>query len=196
MIQHLRGKKIFNEDHVCVIDVQGVGYEIQVSAFSAEDFANANEVAAWVYTAVKEDSIQLFGFSTRLEREFFVALMKVNGLGPKSALHVLSTVRPAKLAQLIESKDVAGLSALPKIGKKTAEQMILTLKGKLPTLQSGSVTGHFAPLGAKQEVHSALINLGFRLGDVESFIENLPSDVTVEQGVRAGLSALANEKGG
>ncbi|MEZ4871745.1 MAG: Holliday junction branch migration protein RuvA [Bdellovibrionales bacterium] len=131
MIGFIRGKVIEINESDILIDVQGVGYELHCSQSSIKDVAGHEFVKMYVYTHVREDIIQLFGFSTALEKQMFLSLNKVNGIGPKMATAVLSAAPVATLFSYIESEDVKGLSSLPKIGKKKAEQIILSLRGKL-----------------------------------------------------------------
>jgi Holliday junction DNA helicase RuvA len=132
----------------------------------------------------------------------FNSLLKVNGVGPKMAIKILSAARMKDLAQMIESGDVKALSSLPKVGKKTAEQLILSLKGKLVIGTDGSGESakptdksKTAPLprfsGTRADILSALVNLGFRLQDAEKVVGDLPEEIELQQGVRQGLQALS-----
>jgi holliday junction DNA helicase RuvA len=139
----------------------------------------------YVHTHVREDQITLFGFSKKAEKELFISLNKVNGVGPKMAQKILSGAPLTHLVEMIDQEDVAGLSRLPKVGKKTAEQIVLTLKGKLHV--DFDLTG---PTGARKDIVSALTNLGFKLNDVEKVVNQFSPDVTMEEGVKRGLAAL------
>ncbi len=189
MIGYLRGKIIEVLSDTALIDVHGVGYEIHASANTLNDFQAllGNDIIVWVHTHVREDALVLFGFHGKEEKNLFLSLLKVNGVGPKMALSILSGGRPSQIQELIESGNAKGLSALPKVGKKTAEQIILTLKGKLVSADSG--------IQAKSEAHteitSALLNLGYKAQVVDQFVSSLPSDVSLEDGVRKGLQTLS-----
>lgn len=206
MIGFLRGKLMDGaaaglSDDAVVIDVGGVGYEVTCSSNTLGDFASGGEVQVWVQTQMREDSLTLFGFSTQLEKRMFNSLLKVNGVGPKMAIKILSAASMDQLSAMIEAGDVKALSALPKVGKKTAEQLILALKGKLvlapekEVAKSKKTAGQDRLIakfnGARAEVLSALVNLGFRLPEAEKVVEDLPESIEIEEGVRRGLQALS-----
>jgi Holliday junction DNA helicase RuvA len=215
MIGYLRGRTIATisegVEGVITLDVGGVGYELTCSANTLDDVLmlggktpDGAEIHLWVQTQLREDSLALFGFSTPLEKRMFNSLLKVNGVGPKMAIKILSAATLESLAGMIEAGDVKALSNLPKVGKKTAEQLILSLKGKLvlsPVEGSNGngrkskdaakafVVGRFD--GSRAMVLSALMNLGFRQQEVEAVVEQLATEVDVESGIRQGLQALA-----
>ena len=127
----------------------------------------------------------------------FMALLKVNGVGPKMALHVLSGGTIGQIQAMIEQEDVKALAKLPKVGKKTAEQMVLTLKGKLVLTDKGAHVAAGASLSSQlsfghREISSALINLGFRAADVEKVVTQMPKEIELQEGIRQGLSALTS----
>lgn len=195
MIGYLRGRVRDLTDETMILDVQGVGYEVFCTQRLLDhSLGRMGDLAElWISTHVREDAFNLFGFESRDEKNFFLTLLKVNGVGPKLALNALSGATADEIARLIENEDVKALTKLPKVGKKTAEQMILTLKGKLvsqDTLKGGegpAITGL-----AAREVASALVNLGFRPVDVDKVVAKLPKDITFEEGVRQGLAALTS----
>jgi Holliday junction DNA helicase RuvA len=200
MIGFLRGSVIDRHDEGCVLDVNGVGYELSCSATTLDDTLASDDVRLWVHTAVREDAITLYGFSTSVEKQMFLSLLKVNGVGPKMAIKILSAAPTSQLSQMIEAGDVKALSGLPKVGKKTAEQLILSLKGKLvistePATSSAKKkpVASFAPKfsGVRADVLSALVNLGFRLADAEVVVSDLPEEIDLQTGVRTGLQALS-----
>ncbi len=189
MIARLRGELAeINGDHL-VLWSGSVGYELLCSQETLQSAREEKSLSMqfFVYTHVREDSLQLFGFWTAAEKSVFLHLLKVNGIGPKMALNILSGTQTPRLLQLIENEDVKGLSQLPKVGKKTAEQMILTLKGKL-ILAEASV----GKSTAQRDLFSALVNLGFKAQDVERVIEDLPKDLSLQDGIRESLSALTH----
>ena len=203
MIGFLSGKIIDRFEEGLILDVGGVGYELSCSGSTLGDVALSEDVRLWVHTSVREDAITLFGFSTALEKRMFLSLIKVNGVGPKMASKILSGASLEQLTHMIEASDVKGLSNLPKVGKKTAEQLILSLKGKL-VLEPISEGAGSAPVGgkpksalptrftgARSDVLSALVNLGFRLQEAEKVVGDLPDDIDVQNGVRQGLQALS-----
>ena len=115
-----------------ILDVQNVGYEV----FTPSNPQTGEYIELWIYTHVREDTFALYGFLDEKEKEVFVSLIGINGVGPKSALGILSALPYTQLMEQIESEDLTALCQLPKIGKKTAGQMILSLKGKWPSLKT------------------------------------------------------------
>jgi Holliday junction DNA helicase RuvA len=205
VIGYLKGNVIERAEETLILEVGGVGYELHCSANTLDDLtsgAAATLVQAWVHTHVREDALMLFGFSTPLEKRMFISLIQVNGVGPKMAIKILSGATLAHLAQMIDQGDVKGLSGLPKVGKKTAEQLILTLKGKLVLVDEepralkgakGQATVSQRLGTLRGEVISALVNLGFRAQDVERVVADFPADIELQQGVRQGLKALTGQ---
>lgn len=210
MIAQLKGYITEVSPDSAILDVNGVGYEIFCSLNTLAELQNElvggvgatskppKPVQVYVYTHVREDVLQLFGFATKTEKQLFTTLLKVNGIGPKMASNILSGASVEQIFAMIEAEDVKSLSKLPKVGKKTAEQMILALKGKL-VIQEAEVTKKpTAATMAKQlsasqrEIASALVNLGFRPQDVDTVISQLPKDIDLQEGIRQGLSALGS----
>jgi holliday junction DNA helicase RuvA len=189
MIAYLRGKLLEVTSDSAVLDVQGVGYEASCPAGTLDELRLqiGQELRLWIYTHVREDALQLFGFSSRQEKEVFISLLKVNGVGPKSALAVLSGAKYDKIISFIESGDAKALSNLPKVGKKTAEQIILTLQGKLVRVENAKSKRS----ENLEKIQFALVNLGFKSQSVEEFLTGLPADITVEEGIRRGLTNLS-----
>lgn len=194
MIGYLKGTLVEVAADSALIDVGGVGYEILGSSNTLSDMQNLlnKEVIVWIHTHVREDAFQLFGFIAKEEKNLFLSLLKVNGVGPKMALSILSGGRVEQLHEMIESGNAKALSSLPKVGKKTAEQIILTLKGKLVFLEKEMAGGKKKPLGIHSEITSALLNLGFKPLAVEQFVSTLPKEAKLEEGVRKGLAALSS----
>jgi Holliday junction DNA helicase RuvA len=193
MIGYLKGILVEVTPDAALIDVGGVGYEILASGNTLSDLQSlmSKEIIVWVHTHVREDAFQLFGFIDKEEKNLFLSLLKVNGVGPKMALSILSGGRVAQIHEMIESGNAKALSSLPKVGKKTAEQIILTLKGKLVLIEKTQAPGKKKHTGTHSEITSALLNLGFKPLAVEQFVETLPKDADLEEGVRKGLAALS-----
>jgi Holliday junction DNA helicase RuvA len=199
MIGYLNGKIIeVTSDHA-IIECQGVGYEVFGSIDFLSELADQKGLAkgplsVWIHTQVREDAITLYGFLNKRSKMFFLSLLKVNGVGPKMAVNIMSGGSVDSLMSLIESEDAKALSKLPKVGKKTAEQIILTLKGKLVKLddETGQKTAlkSNALAGSHREISSALINLGFRSQDVDRVLVDFPKEIELEEGIRTALSAL------
>lgn len=189
MIGFLQGRPIPGEGDEWILLVQGVGYELHCSRNTLDDFEGKEFVEVWVHTHVREDALMLFGFSSTLEKQVFLSLLKVTGIGPKSALNILSASRLSELLRLIEEGDAKALSKLPKVGKKTAEQIILTLQGKLVRVDQPQAPVKSA---AREQIVTALLNLGFRLQEVEKVVEQLDPNVEVQEGLRQSLGALTS----
>lgn len=187
-----------SEDHF-VLMCNGVGYDISASAQTLMDVQvlMGQSLKVWIHTHVREDAFQLFGFLTKPEKEFFLMLLKVNGVGPKMALSIMSGARLSLIQEWIEASDAKALSSLPKVGKKTAEQIILTLQGKLVRIETAASGKSKTVTPKLPEVHrqisSALVNLGFKVQSVDQFIATLGMNVTIEEGVREGLKQLSGQ---
>ncbi len=193
MIGYLKGKVAEVTPDAALIDVNGVGYEILASANTLMDLQAllSKEVIVWIHTHVREDAFQLFGFHAKEEKSLFLSLLKVNGVGPKMALSILSGGRVAQIHEMIESGNAKALSSLPKVGKKTAEQIILTLKGKLVLIEKDEPAGKKKASNLHPDISSALLNLGFKPLAVEQFVSTLPKDAGLEDSIRKGLAALS-----
>ena len=131
MIGRLKGVVESREAETCLLDVGGVCYELTCSLQTIDTLVLGERVRLEVFTHVREDQLALFGFATVLEKELFMALLSVNGVGPKMAIKILSAAPVSHIARSVEAGDVKALSLLPKVGKKTAEQLVVSLKGKL-----------------------------------------------------------------
>ncbi len=188
MISFLSGQVIDNEEGVLTLLCRGVGYEVTCSSNTVSDLEGRKIVQLWIYTHVREDSFHLFGFTTKVEKKLFMSLIKVNGIGPKLAIQILSGASLDHIIDSIEAKDVKALTQLPRVGKKTAEQMILTLKGVLIMDKKQQIAVEPKP---HKEILSALTNLGFRSSEVEEVVLTLPRDIDFEQGVRESLRLLS-----
>jgi holliday junction DNA helicase RuvA len=181
-------------DHM-VLKVNGVGYEISATTQTLSDaqVLIGQNLSLWIHSHIREDAFTLFGFITRPEKEFFMQLLKVNGIGPKMALTAMSGAPMAQIQSWIEAGDAKALSGLPKIGKKTAEQIVLTLQGKLVIIETKGKAGIKAKPETHRQIASALVNLGFKQTLVEQFIESVPSTASIEDGVRQGLQKLSGQ---
>jgi Holliday junction DNA helicase RuvA len=206
MIAQLKGFITEVTPESAILDVNGVGYEVVCSLNTLAELQAdlmggagattkpSKPVLIQTYTHVREDILQLFGFASKTEKQLFTTLLKVNGIGPKMAINILSGASVDQLMTMIESEDVKALSKLPKVGKKTAEQMILALKGKLVIHETegkkaASKAGPQLSL-SQREISSALVNLGFRPVDVEKVVSQMPNHIDLQEGIRQGLSAL------
>jgi Holliday junction DNA helicase RuvA len=197
MIAFLTGRLIEKHPNRVIVDVGGVGYDVQVplSTFYALGDAGA-DVALRVHTHVREDALALFGFATPLELALFERLIAISGIGPRLALAVLSGIEPAELVRAVRGQDLARLTAIPGIGKKTAERISLELKHRLTPAIEAEAGAVLAPAGERSvsgDVLSALLNLGYQRGPAEKAIAaivNTRPDVSVEQCLREALRVM------
>ncbi len=165
MIAHLRGKLIAKRPNQAIVETGGVGYDVTISvpAFS-ELPAAGNEVALHIHTHVREDAIALFGFLRAEEKQLFEKLISVSGIGPKLAITILSGMAAAEMVSAIRGNDVARLTRIPGIGKKTAERMVLELRDKLEGFGAAPAV---AATPAEEDVLSALVNRGYQRAAAE-----------------------------
>jgi Holliday junction DNA helicase RuvA len=171
MIAHLRGRLLIKHPNQAIVDVGGVGYEITITVPTFSELAEAGqEVALHIHTHVREDQISLFGFLRPEEKRLFEKLMTVSGIGPKLAVTILSGMPVGDLIGAIRAGDVARLTKVPGIGKKTAERMVLELREKLEELRTAAIAP--PPLNAvADDVLSALVNLGYQRPQSEKAVE-------------------------
>ncbi|GFO56013.1 Holliday junction ATP-dependent DNA helicase RuvA [Geomonas sp. Red276] len=197
MIALLTGKLAYKAPDYIILDVNGVGYRVQIPFSTYYSLpAEGSPVSLQIYTSVKEDAINLYGFRTHEEKELFQLLIGVSGIGPKLANGILSNSEPSELAESLVAGNLARLSAIPGIGKKTAERMVLELKEKVKKLGMAQPQPASAPVAAKQEVRddvlSALINLGYKESVVQKAIAEIKisEDATVEAVLKQALKIL------
>jgi len=197
MIAFLRGRLLEKHPNRVVVDVGGVGYDVHVPVSSFYGLGEPGaEASLRIHTHVREDVIALFGFVTALELQLFERLIAVNGIGPRLALAVLSGIEPPDLVQAIQRADVVRLTAIPGIGKKTAERVVLELKDKVGTLVVTSPAAEApATHGAmRDDLLSALLNLGYHRPAAEKALDRVleqEPESTFEQALRAALKHLS-----
>lgn len=195
MIGKITGKLLEKHPPQVLIDVAGVGYELDVPMSTLYVLPHAGEmVALYTHFVVREDAQLLFGFASRSERETFRKLIKVTGIGAKIALAVLSGMTGDELATAVERDDAARLAKVPGIGKKTAERLILELRGKLAgtTALQANATGLFAPPASTlDDISNALLALGYNEREAATTTKALPPDISVNDGIRMALKSLA-----
>jgi Holliday junction DNA helicase RuvA len=168
MIAHLRGKLLSKHPNQVVVEACGVGYEVNISVPTFSELpANASEVALHIHTHVREDVIALYGFLRPAEKMLFEKLMTVSGIGAKLAITILSGMEADEMAGAIRGNDVARLTRIPGIGKKTAERMVLELRDKLPAAAGTSTATMPAMSVMEEDVLSALLNLGYQRAAAE-----------------------------
>lgn len=195
MIGHLRGRIASKHPPQLVVDVGGVGYEVEapMSTFYGLPAVGA-EVSLHTHLVVREDAHVLFGFGTERERSLFRELIKVSGVGPRIALGILSGVSADEFHRCVEAQDVASLTRVPGIGRKTAERLIVEMRDRLKSLGGAA----FAPAGggaaasAQAEAFSALVALGYKPAEVTRLLQGLDPSVTgTEDMIRHALKAAA-----
>jgi holliday junction DNA helicase RuvA len=183
VIARLRGKRAGLSAAGLVLDVNGVGYLVQATPSVLRQ--DGGELTVETYMHVREDALQLYGFASAEERDMFVHLLSVNGVGPKVALAIVSGSTPAELRRAIALEDTARFEAIPGIGKKTAQRVVLELKEKLGTFVESAEPVH--DLMARE----ALIELGWSLMDAERALAGVDPDLPIEEQVRAALRKAA-----
>lgn len=198
MIAFLTGRLAFKAPTHLTLDVQGVGYEVHIPLSTYYALPNLDEVAALnIHTHLREDAIQLFGFLSRSEKEAFLLLTTVSGIGPKLALGILSGLPLVELVYAIQSEDVEKLATIPGIGKKTAARIALELKEKvikISGVDSTAIEEPGMPAGPYDDALSALVNLGYRPQDVKEALKKVTiseSQAGLKEMIREGLKELA-----
>lgn len=194
MISQLTGSIIDKQPPLIVIDVNGVGYEVFVSMQTFYGLpATGEKVRVFTQMVVREDAHLLFGFGNTIERETFRLLIKVSGIGAKTALGILSVLSSDDLARAIADEDIKVLSSVPGIGKKTAERLALELRGKLSVVGTVPMAtdGLFAAEpDASDDILSTLLALGYNEREAKAACKGLPAGCDVSEGVRLALKNM------
>ena len=200
MIGFLRGKLVHKAPPFLVLDVQGVGYEVEAPMTTFYDLPAINEeIKLHTHLVVREDAHILFGFSTEADRTLFRTLIKVNGVGPKLALTILSGQSAEEFHRCIHDNDTQALVRLPGVGKKTAERLIIEMRDRLPDLGDSAMTGTGIAGAAtptagnpKQEAVSALCSLGYKPLDASKMVQNISAEgKSCEDIIRLALQGAA-----
>jgi len=198
MIGRITGTLLEKNPPQILVDVGGVGYEIDVPMSTFYNLPNLGEKVALVtHLVVREDAHLLFGFLTEAERALFRQLLKISGIGARMALAVLSGLSVGELAQAVALQETGRLVKIPGIGKKTAERLLLELKGKLPVggatglkVGAGGTASSSAP-DAMSDILNALLALGYSEREAAAALKALPADIGVSDGIRQALKSLA-----
>jgi Holliday junction DNA helicase RuvA len=168
VIAQLRGRLLRKQPQEAVVDVAGVGYRVAIPLSTYYRIGEpGGEVTLLTHTHVREDTLALFGFLTAAEQALFERLIAVSGVGPKLALSILSGIEAPDLVSALTSSDVARLTRIPGVGKKTAERLVLELKDKVQGLAGAEVPASAAPSAAKEDLVSALVHLGYSRPEAE-----------------------------
>ena len=184
MIARLTGRAVARDEQTLIVDVAGVGYLVSATRSALRKARKADEVTLETYTHVREDALHLYGFAETEERELFEHLLSVSGVGPKVALAIVSGSTPAELRHAISVEDTARFQAIPGIGKKTAQRVVLELKEKL------GLEAELGPTGAPELVaRDALVELGYTLVEAERALAATDPEAAPEERVRQALKA-------
>jgi Holliday junction DNA helicase RuvA len=201
MIHRLRGQLVEKDNEGVVLDVAGVGYRSLASQSTRSSLpAVGEECVLHTRMVVREDAMLLFGFATRDERTAFDSLVTVSKVGPKLALSVLSTMSPSEVASCVARGDVVKLASVPGLGRKTAERLVLELRGKDITAaftpESTEVGGGTVSDGAGpyMEAREALTTLGYSLDEAEGALNDIPPQVTVEEYIKEALRRIGGRR--
>lgn len=205
MIAHLRGRVLEKDAESAVLDVNGVGYAVALSSATAQGLgAVGAEARLWIHSHfVQDGGLALYGFGEREERTLFATLLGVQGVGPKVALAILSGLPAAELTRAIAGADIARLTQIKGVGRKTAERLAVELRDKLvpfPVAPAAGVPGR-SPAGTApaagagwpvriQEVQGALVSLGYRLGELEPLLERLDPERPAADLIKQALASL------
>jgi holliday junction DNA helicase RuvA len=192
MIAHLRGRLLAKRPNQAVVETSGVGYDVTISVPTFSELpAVGSEVALHIHTHVREDLIALYGFLRSAEKQLFEKLIMVSGIGPKLAITILSGMPAEDMVNAIRGNDVARLTRIPGIGRKTAERMVLELRDKLPAV--GEEVAHAIPTlnSVQEDVLSALVNLGYQRAAAEKALAATQKNGTFDATFRDALAAMS-----
>jgi Holliday junction DNA helicase RuvA len=191
MIGRIQGILVQKNPPRIVVDCQGVGYEIDVPMSTLYQLPElGNQVTLLTHFLVREDAQLLFGFASETEREAFRCLIKISGVGARTALSILSGMSVPEIAQAVLMQESARLTTIPGIGKKTAERLLLELKGKFGTMLT-AIPGVTVKQEVSTEILQALLALGYSDKEAVLAIKQIPTDVSVSDGIRAALKTLS-----
>jgi Holliday junction DNA helicase RuvA len=200
MIGQLRGHLVLKKPNMIILDVQGVGYEVHIPLTTFFELpVEGSEVALKVHTHVREDALLLYGFHTQREKDFFLKLITISGIGPKLAVAILSGARVEELAQAIAEGNLARLTAIPGVGRKTAERLVLELKSQITQFllaeQVEAAREGTKPSALEEDILSALVNLGYQRAAAEkalsTVLRSAECERTFEDVLRTTLRRLA-----
>jgi len=186
MMGRIRGEFVAAGAETVTVDVGGVGYEVSVTARTFAELPGIGSgIVLHTHLHVREDQLALFGFATADDRDLFRLLMGVSGVGPKVGLAILSTMTADDLRRVVATDDAAALTAVPGIGPRSAQKLLLELRPKLD-VPDGDLQGS-GPIG---EVRTALEGLGYQSDEISSVLRDLPSDIPIEEMLKRSLQAL------
>ena len=182
MIGKLNGKLVEKRPPVIVIDCHGVGYEVEVPMSTIYELPEIGEnVVLCTHLAIRDDAHLLYGFLTESERKLFRALLKINGVGTKMALVILSGMSVSDFFSCVRSEDWASLVSLPGVGRKTAERLVLDMRDKIDKILPDSEMGSSSQSSTVDDAVSALVSLGYKRQDAEKYVDNLDSSLSTSE---------------
>lgn len=196
MIAHLTGKLLEKQANTAIVDVGGVGYEVVIPLSTFYELGETGaELSLRIYTHVREDAIQLFGFRTSRERDMFLRLISVQGIGPKLGITILSGMSADEMITAIRANDLARLTSIPGVGRKTAERLVIELRDKIGEISGDADDQTPLPADAMfDDALSALTNLGYQRSAAEKAVKQASSEITeptVQKLLRRSLQILA-----
>ena len=193
MIAHLRGKLLSKHPNQAIVESSGVGYDVTITVPTFSELSQVgSEIALHIHTHVREDAIALYGFLRPEEKNLFEKLITVSGIGPKLAITILSGMASDDMIKAIRGNDVARLTRIPGIGKKTAERMVLELRDKLPPDGAEAVAAIPSPSAVEEDVLSALVNLGYQRATAEKALSGSAAKTgSFESMFREALATLS-----
>ena len=171
-----------------VVETGGLGYEVHVSKNLLSSFRKGKRVSLWIFTCLRQDSLELYGFSSLKEKEVFLSLLKVRGIGPKMALRILGSCSWNQFLKIIQDEDIKALSALPHIGKKTAQQIVLSLKDTIPD----TVIGSKVQESESDQLFYSLEKLGFHPSEIKESLQKIKWDKDFKKNLKQALIFLKN----
>lgn len=192
MFYYLKGKAAFKEDSFLVVDIGGVGYKVFTSQATLSKITMHTDVTVYTYTYVREDALDIFGFSEKNELAFFQKLISVSGVGPRLALAILSTLTPEELIMAIFAGDAKKIAKTPGVGPKLAQRMILELKDKIKNEEAEASVGgavSLEPQGVMETV-DALMSLGYGEAEAKEAVSAVGSGLSLEDTIKKALLYL------
>lgn len=195
MIGYISGKIISKKPTRIIVDVNGVGYLINISIGTFEKIADKEEVSLYTYLSVKEDSLDLYGFYSSSEKEMFELLISVSGIGPKTAQSILSGIQIEDLRDAIKTGNISRLISAPGIGRKTAERMIIELRDKVDSITEIKEGISAGASSIRSDAIAALVNLGYNQKIAERTVRSITEsnpNILIEDLIREALSVLNN----
>jgi Holliday junction DNA helicase RuvA len=194
MIGYISGKIIFKKPTRVILDVNGVGYLVNISISTFEKIADQERVSLYTYLSVKEDALDLYGFYSIAEKEMFEMLISVSGIGPKTAQSILSGIQIEDLKEALKTGNIARIISVPGIGRKTAERMMIELRDKVESLAESTGGGFNSGIqNVRGDAITALVNLGYNQKVAERIVRSitdLTPNISIEDLIKEALTSL------